>query len=218
MPHAQEDAVAAPSYRIPNEQAISVEHPCVVQNVDKAIEMLGGYSTLKEALQPGSEKPLGLSFKPEDPTSRKVISTNKSTDNVLLLVKVPKCIGKRKRGSDQPFQPLAHSETRDAKMLLRALRDNRGTGAIKPQASITINNRWRSMPDYVYLDPAFVKSIKSTISTQSYDSVKQFRLSDKGGLQDTETVPPPVFSQMVLPSTYSYRESYLGNGYEEEGD
>ena len=41
----------APWHVVPTTQVVSVEHPCVVKNVDKALQMLGGDRELAKVIQ-----------------------------------------------------------------------------------------------------------------------------------------------------------------------
>src|SRR3954454_8301226 len=114
----------APWYRVPDKIAVSVEHPCIVKNVDKAIRMLGGSPAIAQILEKDTEKPMALNFHPEDPAARPLLSINATTNNILLKITVPKCTGrKRKRGSELPFTDESnHNLTRkDASYLLRSL-------------------------------------------------------------------------------------------------
>lgn len=40
----------APSYHVPQLSIVSVEHPFIIKNMDKAIEMLGGLPRMKPVL------------------------------------------------------------------------------------------------------------------------------------------------------------------------
>ena len=74
---------AAPWYRIPDKTAVSVEHPCVVKNVDKAISMLGGSPAIAQILEKDTEQPMALNFHPEDPAARPILSINATTNSPL---------------------------------------------------------------------------------------------------------------------------------------
>lgn len=41
----------APWYPVPSQDIVCVEHPCIVKNVDKAIDTLQGYAGISEVSQ-----------------------------------------------------------------------------------------------------------------------------------------------------------------------
>ena len=124
---------SAPSYDVPHERIVSIEHPCIVKNFSNGFQSLGGEHQLKHvsevecnysknnplklmqvleheiqtgrALNPKHVNPVaGVSLRPDDPFAKKLSSTASTTQNVLIRVTVPKRTGrKRKRGSDDPF-------------------------------------------------------------------------------------------------------------------
>ncbi|KGQ00939.1 hypothetical protein PAAG_12366 [Paracoccidioides lutzii Pb01] len=110
----------APWYSIPAREIVSVEHPCFVKNIDKAIETLDGKSGISRASKPNSytlnnphipiinpprqDASANLFLSPEDGMSRPLSSTCNSANNVLLKITLPRRTGrKRKRGSNEPF-------------------------------------------------------------------------------------------------------------------
>lgn len=197
---------------VPSVSVVSVEHPCIVKNVDKAINMLGGGEAIAETLEAGNEKTLSLSFTPEDLTARKISSFNNSTNNVLVKITVPKRTGrKRKRGSDEPS---AHSDgdagiARDASYLLRSMKDNPTRCKVEPIGNIESTHVWRAMPDFVYSTQSstFLQEIRTKVLPQEYPLLKQWRLPRTYGLSDTETFPPPVLSNHSLAHNYTYRQN-----------
>ncbi len=200
-----------PRYPVPNKEFVTVEHPFIAKNADKAIDMLGGRSNVAEALQSG--KIINLKFNPSDPTARNLASLPDTTDNVLLRITVPKRIGKRKRGSNEPFVPLQTPipVMRDVNYLLRSMRDNKEKTAVEVIGSIRQSHVWRSMPDFDYsiqgLD--FLSNLQSNIMPQDYAVLQQWSLPKTYGLQNTEVAPPPVFSTHSLPQPYVYHQPNL---------
>ncbi|KAJ4377589.1 tau 95 subunit of transcription factor TFIIIC [Neocucurbitaria cava] len=122
----------APWLPIPSRALSSVEHPCIVKNVDKGITSLGGpvrLSKVRSALEyrdtrltrnqglrskletttnaAGDDELKSLitvTLRPDDPFAKRLLSTPVRTNNLLLKVTVPKRTGrKRKRGSSGPF-------------------------------------------------------------------------------------------------------------------
>jgi len=202
----------APSYPVSSKSVVSVEHPCLVRDADKAIDMLGGPRALAEAVEKPSDVSLSLSFRPDDAASRSVMSLNNSTNNLLLKVTVPKRTGrKRKRGSDDPFVPdSADSPVRkDANYLIQSLQDNTSKYTIEPLGIIQNTHIWRTMPDFVYSTrgSSFLDNLRTKILPQKYALMNEWSLPRTYGLADTETVAPPVFSTQGLPHNYTYRQN-----------
>lgn len=218
MSAAAPEEQQAPRYTVPKKEFVAVEHPFVVKNADKAMDMLGGRSGMSEALQ--SSKPLSLSFDPSDPSARSLGSLPGTTDRILLRITVPKRIGKRKRGSDEPFVPLqaSHAVMRDAKHLLRSMHDNKEKMAVEAIGSIQQSHAWRAIPDFNYSTRGlnFLSNLESNILPRDYNSLQQWDLPKTYGLQDTEIAPPPVFSSQSLPQPYVYHRPILQKNIEIE--
>lgn len=193
----------------PKKQVTSLEIPCLVRNVDKAIEMLGGSPKIADAVTNNSGKLLGLSFCPDDPLARTIMSFNTTSSNVLLRFNVPKRIGKRKRGSDDPFSPLAAEEKVDARYLLRSLKDRRGDVQARALGDIVSTHVWRAMPDNAYsVDPASgMEDLRSKLFSGRYEVLRGVDFDKKGPMNAEETLPPPVLSTASLPYTYNYRQT-----------
>lgn len=212
MPQPGEEASTAPSYSVPDTSVVSLEYPCIVENPEKAIDMLGGSREVAQVLQPDNEKPLGLKFRPDDPASRTVVSYQRQTDNLLLSITVPKRTGrKRKRGSDDPFAdyPADGRPKKDVAYLLQSLNDHPQKYQAEILGPIKSTHVWRTMPDYVYssMGSSFLDEIQTKIMPQRYPLLKQWSLPQTFGLANTETVPPPVLSTQALPINYTYRQN-----------
>jgi general transcription factor 3C polypeptide 5 (transcription factor C subunit 1) len=203
----------APWYKIPQLEAVSVEHPCVVKNVDKAIEMLGGDQAIKTFLRKDHlEKPINLKFHPEDPVNQPILSINCPTENILLKVTVPRRTGrKRKRGSNDPFEEDLNAlpPKKSAKYLLQSLRANENVYQVEPVATIPSLHIFRSMPDFAYstTHSQFMNQFRHKILPFQYPLLSDFQLNPARGLEDTEIIPPPVLSTMAYPSNYAYRQN-----------
>ena len=202
------DSQHAPRYPVPKLRFAAVEHPFIVKNADKAMDMLGGVEVLEEVLR--TDKPLSLRFHPNDPTSRNIVSLPDTTDNVLLRVTVPKRIGKRKRGSTGTFTPLQAPSPvmRDSKYLLRSMNDNKETTKVEAVGSVQKTHVWRSMPDFDHAtrDSKFLSEIQSKVIPRDYSLLQQWNLPKTYGLQDTEVPPPSAFSTQPLPLPYMYSQ------------
>jgi len=202
----------APWYRVPGKTAISVEHPCIVKNVDKAICMLGGSPAIAQILEKDSEKPMSLNFHPGDPAARPLLSINATTNNILLKITVPKRTGrKRKRGSADPFTyDSKHASPReDARYLLRSLKDNPTTYDLEPIATIPSTHLWRTMPDFVYSTTTspFFNNFRSSILPFTYPALKTYNLdlTQATSTTSTEVIPPPIFSTASIPHNYAVK-------------
>jgi len=202
----------APWISIPEGQTISVEHPCIIQNVDKAIDMIGGAPAITQALEDDSDRTFALSFRPNDPAARTIIANKKNANNVLLQISVPQRTGrKRKRGSDDPWTKVVMSESpkKDATYMVRSMADNMGKCNVTALSAISSMHIWRSMPDFAYSTTQLkmLEDVKSKILSQHYPTIKQFELPQTHGLQDTTTLPPPTWSNQSIPQNYTYRQN-----------
>jgi general transcription factor 3C polypeptide 5 (transcription factor C subunit 1) len=205
----------APKFVIPDRDAMTVEHPCIIKNIDKAYSMIGGPAAISRNLKavPG-EVPLNLYFHPEDLASRPVVSIPKVAENILLQVTVPKRTGrKRKRGSDDPFfeEDIDQAPPKDAQYLLQTIQDNPESYTIEPQAAISSTHVWRSMPDFVYstAQSNFLNDIRSKVLSKNYPLIKDYSLPQTYGLTNTEIIPPAQLSNTTIPNNYSYRSNTL---------
>lgn len=188
---------------------ISVEHPCIVKNVDKGIDMIGGPTAIAQALDDPS-RTFALSFHPQDPAAKTILATKKDAHNILLQITVPKRTGrKRKRGSDEPWIDDPHCSKQDATNLLQAMRDNPSSYHVNAVSQIPSTHVWRSMPDFVYStsQAKILQDVKSQILSQNYQRIKQFELPRTYGLEDTTTLPPPTWSNANVPQGYAYRQT-----------
>lgn len=197
---------------IPSNDAISVEHPCVVKNVDKAIEMIGGGAAVSQVVEEHSNKTFSLSFRPQDPSSRTILANKKHANNVLLEISVPRRTGrKRKRGSNEPWieDLTAELPKKDCTYLVEAMRDNEDSYTVSAISGISTIHMWRNMPDFVYStsQAKVLQDVKSKILSQHYPTIKDFDLPRTYGLEDTTTLPPPVWSNQSIPNNYTYRQN-----------
>lgn len=189
--------------------AISVEHPCIVKNIDKGIDMIGGQAAVAQALD-NPKRTFALSFHPQDPAAKTVLATNKDAHNVLLQITVPRRTGrKRKRGSDGPWIEDPNCLKQDATRLVQSMHDNPGSYRVGAVSSIPSTHVWRSMPDFVYStsQAKVIDQVKSQILSQNYRDIKQFELPRTYGLEDTTTLPPPIWSNANVPQGYTYRQN-----------
>ncbi|KAI3063650.1 hypothetical protein CBS147339_9618 [Penicillium roqueforti] len=214
----QRGSRTAPFYAVPSRRLVSVEHPAVIRNVDKAIETLQGDAGIKTILNPATDGTLvNLVLRPEDAMARSVQSTSIQSNNVLLKITVPKRTGrKRKRGSNEPFADAPESEATDAprrrtaKDLLRSLSDNPSKYQIEPVGRVERTHVFRGIPDFVYSTTAssFTNRFRDQILPFDFDKMKQFDIDmAKGAAENADLIPPPSFSHGDVPFHYIYRQN-----------
>ncbi|WEW56195.1 tau 95 subunit of transcription factor TFIIIC [Emydomyces testavorans] len=188
-------STTAPWYTIPPREIISVEHPCIVKNVDRAIATLQRGPGIAEILDPTRPNATAtLSLNPDDGMSRPLFSTSKPTNNMLLKVTVPRRTGrKRKRGSQDPYVEdvgagspgsSVDSMSLDARQLRRRLSDNAGCYDVEVVGRIERTHVFRD------------------------EKLKQFDLDmSRGATSNVDIVPPPSFSDVEIPFRYTYRQN-----------
>ncbi|KAL1304170.1 hypothetical protein AAFC00_000595 [Neodothiora populina] len=205
--------------KLPQDRVVTLEHPCIVNDVDKAIKSLGGEQHMKNLLAPcGQTLPVGLSLRPHDTLAKKLVSREVPVQNILLRVTLPKCTGrKRKRGSGEPFvypvdqdRGVVASHSPDAPLLLQHLRDNADRYTIQPIGPVKETHRFRSLPDFQ------IKSGTQTVMSQigqhlvdaSLASIKRFDLDTTPGIRPgEEMLPPPSFTNLSQTMNYSYKQN-----------
>ncbi|KAK2763152.1 tau 95 subunit of transcription factor TFIIIC [Arachnomyces sp. PD_36] len=204
---------SAPWYSIPSRQIVSVEHPCIVKNIDKGIETLQGDSGISQACAPAS-----LSLRPEDALSRPLKSTSSAANNVLLRVVVPKRTGRRrKKGSGGEFEDVPGSttgagegEVRDAAYLQRLMLDNVGRYRVEAIGTVDRMHVFRGMPDFVFSTTAspFTNQFREKILPFEYEKLQEFNFDmTRGSTSNVDIIPPPAFSYTDIPFNYIYRQN-----------
>ncbi|KAF9891500.1 tau 95 subunit of transcription factor TFIIIC [Aspergillus nanangensis] len=212
------DQRTAPFYSIPSRHIVSVEHPAIIKNVDKAIDTLQGDHGISKILSPPkADTPANLVLRPEDAMARPVPSISSPCNNVLLKVTVPKRTGrKRKRGSNEPFTGVAISTSstapkrHNAQELLRTLRDNTESYQIEAVGSVNRTHVFRGMPDFVFSTAGspFTNRFREQILSFDYEKMKEFDLNmEKGATSNVDIIPPPSFSHGEIPFSYIYRQN-----------
>ncbi|EFR00921.1 hypothetical protein MGYG_03924 [Nannizzia gypsea CBS 118893] len=209
---------SAPWYTVPSQDIVSVEHPCVVKNIDKAIDTLQGHAAISEMLDSSNrDSPLSLMLNPEDVMSRPIRSTSKQTNNILLKVTVPKRTGRRrKRGSQDPFvdshRSIATSppDQLDAQGLLQRLREDAGRYQVDVVGQVNRTHVFKGLPDFAYSTTAspFVQKFRETILPFEYEKLKKFELDlSKGATSNVDIIPPPALSNNDVAFQYLYRQN-----------
>ncbi|KAJ6110782.1 RNA polymerase III transcription factor subunit [Penicillium sp. IBT 16267x] len=223
------EARTASSYNIPSRQLVSVEHPAVIRNIDKAIDTLQGNTGITKFMNPARvDAPAHLKLRPEDAMARPLVSTVSQTNNILLKMTVPKRTGrKRKRGSDEPFTDVPEDvlgpQRHTSKELMRCLRDNPSQYQIQPVGKVERTHVFRGMPDFVYstTNSVFTQKFRDYIvpydlsndstaeaKTIAVEKLKQFDINlAKGTITDADIIPPPALSSEQVPFLYMYRQN-----------
>ncbi|KAJ6107214.1 RNA polymerase III transcription factor subunit [Penicillium sp. IBT 18751x] len=213
---SQRDSRTAPFYPVPPRRLVSVEHPAVIQNLDRAVDTLQGNAGIQNILNPPkADTPAQLSLRPEDVMARQIQSISCPSNNVLLKVTVPKRTGrKRKRGSDEPFteaSSMAESPTRQtSKDLLRNLQDNASKYRIEAVGKIERTHLFRGLPDFMWSSTrsSFTNQFSQHITPYDLDEMKKFQINmSKGAITDVDIIPPPSFTQGDIPFQYMYRQN-----------
>ncbi|RAL16809.1 transcription factor TFIIIC subunit TFC1 [Aspergillus homomorphus CBS 101889] len=208
----------APFYSIPPRRMVSVEHPAIIKNVDKALDTLSGDAGITRILNPPkADTPASLFLRPEDAMSRPMKSISSAANNVLVKVTVPKRTGrKRKKGSDEPFTGVAIStgnveaQRRSARKVLQSLRDNVGRYQVEPVGMIERTHVFRGMPDFVFstTSSALANKFREHILPFDYEKMKRFDIDmTKGITSNVDIIPPPSFSHGDMPFNYIYRQN-----------
>lgn len=214
QPQSQADS-SSPALLVPPDAVVSIEHPCIVKNVDNGIKSLGGRAVLDKFLNTKDrDKTVGASLRPDDPMAKPIMSNFIKTQNLLLRVSVPKRTGrKRKRGSDDPWveDPGANDAPHaDPQILLQSLRDNPDSYSIRPVGLAHENHRFRQLPDFQYATSTLplANMLRQTFLPFQYPKLKSFKLSDERGNQSEPDVGPSAqFSMVEVPYNYSYRQN-----------
>ncbi|ANB12573.1 transcription factor TFIIIC subunit TFC1 [Sugiyamaella lignohabitans] len=75
----------------------------------------------------------------------------------------------------------------------------------------TANFRFREMSDFQYttINSSFAQKARSSILRGDYEKIKQFDVESAREIlsDDIDAMPPPVFSQVVYPYNYAYRQN-----------
>lgn len=128
-PIPESSAEVAPTFDLSSRRIVAIEHPCVILNLDKGLDVFGPKPNFESVslILPKTEaqfpdhfhqllenrverNSLPLWLRRENPTTKPIVSQHASSNGILLKITVPKRTGrKRKRGSDEPFSGDAHT-------------------------------------------------------------------------------------------------------------
>jgi general transcription factor 3C polypeptide 5 (transcription factor C subunit 1) len=202
---------AAPSYNVPRERIVSIEHPCIIKNFENGLKSLGGEQQLKHVIEHdvgdsidpkverGAEPAVGVSLHLDDPFTKKLPSTANFTANVLMKVTLPKRTGrKRKRGSTEPYtRPREPDSTTciTATELLQRMRDNPDHVQVEAVGIITDTHRFRDLPDIQFQggELPIMRELRDHVIEPRYAKVKDFKPSIASGDRSGTFPAPPTF-------------------------
>ncbi|KAK7555190.1 RNA polymerase III transcription factor IIIC subunit-domain-containing protein [Phyllosticta citricarpa] len=213
--HGPADA-SAPALAVPRDHVVSLEHPCIVKNIDNGLKSLGGSVVVDKFLQTRNrQKTIGASLRPGDVMAKPVMSNFVKTRNILIKVTVPKRTGrKRKRGSDDPWidDPRPHDAAHtDPLLLLQSLRDNPDNYSVQAVGINHETHRFRSLPDFQYATSQLplAQTLRDTILPYQYSKLKHFKLDNHrdNDQPDQGVGPSPQFTGIDVPYNYSYRQN-----------
>ncbi|KAK2602429.1 hypothetical protein N8I77_008961 [Diaporthe amygdali] len=218
----------APAFKIPSRTIAAVEHPFLIQNLDKGLGTFGPNPQFQSVLDPSRPQlSVPLYLHPQDPTSRPMMSHYSSSHNVVFKITVPKRTGrKRKRGSNGPWQgevakpaqPTGlgsenlRSESRldEPKVLRRKLQDNVDRYHAEAVGVIKHTHRYRGMADFNYSmkNNDFMNDFTDKILSGDVSKFRQFSM--KPGVDKTPEqaiVAPPLMTQISVPYYYFYSQN-----------
>ncbi|KAL8838617.1 MAG: hypothetical protein Q9170_002063 [Blastenia crenularia] len=208
----------APWFKVPNVPVVGIEHPCLISNIGKAIDTLGGQELTSALIGETSVSiEAGLRLHPGNPNSKPIPSFNTKTKDVLLKITVPQRTGrKRKRGSNGVFSESTQvvsskrsllSDPDDAKLLFQSMREHSDKYQIKVVGKIQQTHRFRRLPDFVWSteNSPFMAKMREHILPFEYPRLKNFELDMSKGVQERNDIPPPpLWTRHSIPFNYSY--------------
>ncbi|KAK3679898.1 tau 95 subunit of transcription factor TFIIIC [Recurvomyces mirabilis] len=224
------EAQTAPTYTVPLQRIVSIEHPCIIKNLEKGVKSLGGEAQIKHVLEHKvgdgeirvnaqghvyAEPVVGVSLRSDDVLAKKMPSTGVKTRNVLVRVSVPKWTGrKRKRGSVDPFEPAPLAEANETSIkapdLLRRLRDHDDSYELEALGVISETHRFRGQPDFQMhtRDIPIMREVESHLLTSKYEDFKKFKVDLTPGRSANDMLPlPPNLHMLDQPYRYEYQQA-----------
>lgn len=224
-----DDPEDAPILDVPQRKIVAIEHPCVVINFDKGLDTFGVDPDFQKLLVDTPEPTsVPLWFRPDNPTSKPVVSHHAATNNILLKITVPKRTGrKRKRGSDDPFTDdvditngaeatsadgkVSSASRRDRpKSILRKMQDNLDDYEIDAVGKVEDTHRYRGLSDFQFAN------VKSSFLTKTAENLLPMKVSNLREIKfapgvitepKQEIVPPPHFTDRIIGFNYNYEQN-----------
>ncbi|KAI1771854.1 hypothetical protein F4818DRAFT_192179 [Hypoxylon cercidicola] len=228
-PDSPGDDTGAPVFDVPDRKIVAIEHPCVVMNLDKGLSTFGPEPDFQKLLADNSEpSSVPLWFRPDNPTSKPIVSHLASTNNILLKITVPKRTGrKRKRGSNDPFVGDIHipdrvtitSGTDDVgsvsrhdmpKSILRKMQDNLDDYQIEAVGSVQDTHRYRGLADFQFANTSssFLTGIAEHLLPLQVSKLREIKFAPGVAAgPNQEIIPPPHFTDKVIGFNYNYEQN-----------
>ncbi|KAI0169518.1 hypothetical protein GGR52DRAFT_550383 [Hypoxylon sp. FL1284] len=222
------DQPAAPIFDVPDRKIIAIEHPCIVMNLDKGLATFGRNPDFQKLLADTSEpSSVPLWFRPDNPTSKPIVSHLAPTNNILLKITVPKRTGrKRKRGTDDPFagdvrtsDSVAMTEDENVgsvgrrdqpRSILRKMRDNSDNYQIEAVGSVQGTHRYRGLADFQFANTSssFLTNIAEHLLPLEVSKLRDIKFTPGVAAgPNQEIIPPPHFTDKVVGFNYGYEQN-----------
>ncbi|KAL8936826.1 MAG: hypothetical protein Q9216_004727 [Gyalolechia sp. 2 TL-2023] len=225
---------SAPWHNVPRVPVVGIEHPCLLTDLGRAMDTLGGPKAISKLIGDQSASvEANFHLHPGNRNSKPISSFNTKTGNVLLKITVPKKTGrKRKRGSDGDFledleTPSSKlsllSNPDDARALFQNMRGNSDRYRVEAVGSVQQTHRFRrectlskahlhisncsGLPDFVWStqNSPFMAKMKEHILPFEYPKLKDFKFDMSKGVQEENDIPPPPqWTRHHIPLNYSY--------------
>ncbi|KAJ2963002.1 hypothetical protein NQZ79_g1959 [Umbelopsis isabellina] len=171
----------AEKLKLPDKEFLNVEYPGRVNNVDKALNNIGGIASLTRNHKQNS-KEIELKFRPNDPFSHGIVGNVVSTKNLLLKV------------TRQVKKSNPEEQVGDVKAEI--------LGQIRKTC------RFRGLADFQFLVPPEnrIAKVKKAVVECDVDQMMQFNAAEDD-YKNLELVPPPLFTRLEFPFDYSYQQN-----------
>ncbi|KAI4867715.1 hypothetical protein F4820DRAFT_412535 [Hypoxylon rubiginosum] len=225
----ENDQTGAPIFDVPDRKMVAIEHPCVVINLDKGLATFGPEPDFQKLLvNTADPSSVPLWFRPDNPTSKPIVSHLAPTNNILLKITVPKRTGrKRKRGSNEPFigdihvsegvaitsgaDEVSSMSRRDLpKSILRKMRDNLDDYQIEAVGSVQGTHRYRGLADFQFANTSssFLTNIAEHLLPLQVSKLREIRFAPGVAAgPGQEIIPPPHFTDKVIGFNYNYEQN-----------
>ncbi|KAF9170232.1 tau 95 subunit of transcription factor TFIIIC [Mortierella sp. AD010] len=202
--------------QVPDAKFFSVEFPGHVENVDKALEALGGKRAITDAsnsFHPKSRNncmaaylggaPLDLRYRAKDPFSIPIHGLTVSTGNFLLKA-TRRYKVKRRPGSERSLPPYRAPRDDDVPY------DKDVEYRFEVVGAIPKTVRFSGLADYQHIvDPKDeIVRIKSDLQNMEYENLISIKLDNTDPSEDismTQIVPPGAISKSGVPHPFRYK-------------
>ncbi|KAI0472120.1 hypothetical protein GGR56DRAFT_107301 [Xylariaceae sp. FL0804] len=237
-------STGAPVFTVPERKIIAIEHPHIIRNLDNGLRLFGPQPNFHRLIgEVAQAQALPLWLRPDNPSSKPIVSHQASTNNILLKITVPKRTGrKRKRGSNESFSSdldggLGFSQINgpgqskvgsvdrqdQPKSLLRKLQDNAGRYEVEAVGMIRDSHRFRGLADFQFAntEAPYLSRVAAHLLPGDVSKVRE--LTYTGGVTTApgqEIIPPPHFTDKVIGFNYNYEQNPFihGDEVDEKGE